>query len=83
MPRYFFNVQNVAPHADDEGEELPDDEAAWREATKYAGALLNDIDGKFRPGQEWRLEVKDKAGRLVHTIRISSKPDTAWQSGEE
>ncbi|MGY4622803.1 hypothetical protein ACVWY3_000559 [Bradyrhizobium sp. USDA 4486] len=73
MPLYYFNVQDVAPHADYEGEELPDDEAAWREATRYAGALLNDIDGKFRPGQEWRLEVKDVAGRLVHTICISSK----------
>ncbi|SCB54791.1 hypothetical protein GA0061098_103059 [Bradyrhizobium shewense] len=76
MPRYYFNVLNVAPHADYEGEELPDDEAAWREATS-AGALLNDIDGKFRPGQEWRLEVKDVAGRLVHTICISLKSDPA------
>lgn len=28
-------------------EELPDDEAAWREATSYAGALSKDIDGVF------------------------------------
>jgi hypothetical protein len=55
MPKYFFHVHNVAPSADDQGEELADDEAAWREATSYAGALFKDIDGKFRPGQEWSI----------------------------
>jgi hypothetical protein len=73
MPKYLFNVHNVSPHDDHEGEEMPDDEAAWREATSYAAALLNDIDGKFRPGQEWRLEVTGEARRLVHTICIISK----------
>ncbi|WP_409411417.1 DUF6894 family protein [Bradyrhizobium manausense] len=33
MRRYFFYVHNVAPCKDEQGEELPDDEAAWREAT--------------------------------------------------
>jgi hypothetical protein len=54
MPKYFFHVHNVAPNADQEGEELPDDEAAWREATSYAGALLNDIDEKV---PAWRRVV--------------------------
>ena len=53
MPRYFFNVHNVEPTVDDLGEELPDDEAAWKEATSYAGELFKDIDGRFRPGQQW------------------------------
>jgi hypothetical protein len=56
MPRYFFNVHNVSPSTDDSGEDLPDDEAAWKEATEYAGELFKDIDGTFRPGQEWALE---------------------------
>lgn len=73
MPRYFFHVHNVAPIADLEGEELYDDEVAWREATSYAGALLHDIAGKFRPGQEWSLEVTDDARKSIYSISISSR----------
>ncbi|UFW46501.1 MULTISPECIES: DUF6894 family protein [Bradyrhizobium] len=73
MPRYFFHVHNVAPNKDGEGEDLPDDEAAWHEATRYAGALLNDIDGKFRPGQEWNLEVANEVGKPLFFISITSK----------
>ncbi|KYG97882.1 hypothetical protein SE91_04410 [Bradyrhizobium sp. DOA1] len=73
MPRYFFHVHDVAASKDNEGEVLRDDEAAWREAVSYAGALLNDINGKFRPGQEWSLEVSDAAGRPVFFIGVSSR----------
>lgn len=73
MPRYFFNVYDVQPSTDDQGEDLPDDEAAWREATTFAGALFRDIDGKYRPGQEWSLEVTDAAKRPIYLIRIGSR----------
>lgn len=73
MPRYFFHVHNVAPNTDTQGEELPDNEAAWREATTYAGASFKDIDGKFRPGQEWSLEVTDEAGKSIYKIYISAR----------
>ncbi|MDH2341551.1 hypothetical protein [Bradyrhizobium sp. SSUT77] len=73
MPRYFFHVHGVASNKDEEGDELPDDEAAWREASSYAGALLKDIDGKFRPGQEWSLEVTDEAGKPIYFISIGSR----------
>jgi hypothetical protein len=34
MPRYFFNItQGKVPRPPDEGMELPDDAAAWEEAT--------------------------------------------------
>ncbi|MCK1302091.1 hypothetical protein IVB33_15745 [Bradyrhizobium sp. 24] len=73
MPKYFFHVHNVAPSADDQGEELADDAAAWREATSYAGALFKDIDGKFRPGQEWSIEVTDEAGKPIYFITVGSR----------
>ncbi|WP_375308671.1 hypothetical protein [Bradyrhizobium sp. A11] len=73
MPMYFFHVHNVSPSIDDHGEELPDDEAAWREATAYAAALFKDIDGRFRPGQEWSLEVMDQARRPLYFINIGSR----------
>jgi hypothetical protein len=68
MPRYFFNVHNVSPSTDQIGEELPDDEAAWRAATMFAGELFKDIDGKFRPGQGWSLEVIDEATKPLFWI---------------
>jgi hypothetical protein len=46
MPRYYFNVHNVTTRADDIGEELADDDAAWKEATLIAGELFKDIAGK-------------------------------------
>lgn len=36
VEKAFFHVHNVAPSKDEQGEELPDDEAAWREATTLA-----------------------------------------------
>jgi hypothetical protein len=53
--------------------ELPNNEAAWREATIIAGELFKDIDGKFRPGQQWALEVTDENRKSLYTIRISAQ----------
>jgi hypothetical protein len=46
MARYFFTVHNEGPTPDTEGEDLPNDEAAWRKATLIAGELFKDIDSK-------------------------------------
>jgi len=73
MPRYFFHVHGVRRSHDDEGEELPDDHAAWVEATIITGELFRDIDGKFQPGQEWGLEVTDAQRKSLYFINISAK----------
>jgi hypothetical protein len=73
MPRYYFNVHNVTAEIDDVGEELPDENAAWQEATMVAGELFKDIDGKFKPGHEWSLEVTDDQRRPLYFIVISAK----------
>jgi hypothetical protein len=73
MPRYFFNVHNVDPSIDDVGDELPDHEAAWRQATAIAGEIFKDIDGKFRPGQNWALEVTDEARKPLYFIQIEAR----------
>jgi hypothetical protein len=39
MPRYFFNVFHERPEWDSVGEELPDRQAAWKEATVAKQAL--------------------------------------------
>ncbi|WP_409362755.1 DUF6894 family protein [Bradyrhizobium sp. CIR18] len=73
MPRYFFNVHSAEPSTDDTGEDLPDDEAAWHDATLFAAEVLKDIDGRFRPGQEWSLEVTDENGKPIFFINIGSR----------
>jgi hypothetical protein len=73
MPRYFFNVHNVEPSTDDIGEVFKDKESAWNEATKIAGEIIKDIDGRFRPGQEWALEVTDENRKPLYVIRISAQ----------
>ena len=72
MPRYFFNVYYDRAELDEEGEELPDMQAAWREATMTAGQIIQDLDGKFRPGKEWRLEVTDEFANPLYVIYVSA-----------
>ena len=70
MPRYFFNVLYNRAELDEQGEDLPDAQAAWREATKTAGQILRDLDGGLRPGQEWRLEVTDENAKRLYVLRV-------------
>jgi hypothetical protein len=73
MPKYYFNVHNISPSVDDMGEELPDHEAAWLEATLLAGDIFKDIGRKFRPGQHWTVEVTDDAREPVYLIQIEGR----------
>jgi hypothetical protein len=70
MPVFFFNINHTHRDLDEYSLELPDNEAAWREATMTAGELLKEVDGKFRPGQDWVLEVTDDNQKPVYVIRI-------------
>ncbi|MBI5264763.1 MAG: tRNA 5-methylaminomethyl-2-thiouridine synthase [Bradyrhizobium sp.] len=53
MPRYFFHIDGSQPYRDEDGEELIDDDAAWRLATR----VTRDIETSVRPGDSWELEV--------------------------
>ncbi len=68
MPRYFFNIFNGddVDHRDDVGEDLPNLEAAWQTATRFAADCLRDLDGKLRTDTDWRLEVvRENAARVL------------------
>jgi hypothetical protein len=52
---------------------LPDDEAAWREATIIAGELFKDVDGKFQPGRQWQLEVTNELGKPIYVISVTGE----------
>jgi hypothetical protein len=72
MPRYFFNVHHERSDADEIGEELPDQQAAWREATITAGQLLQGLGGRLQPGRDWRLEVTDERADTLFLICVSA-----------
>jgi hypothetical protein len=80
MARYFFNIQDGSSRPDMKGEELPDNEAAWHEATLIAGELFKEIDGKFRPGEEWSLEVTDERRNPLYCIRVSAEENLSSHS---
>jgi hypothetical protein len=55
------------------GEQLTDLDAAWNEATVTAGEILKGLDGKLRPGVDWRLEVTDEFANLLFVINVNAK----------
>lgn len=73
MPQYFFDVNGNGVPDSEEGEMLADDAGAWHEATLVAGEIFKDVDGKFKPGQEWKLEVQDENRRPLFSINVTSK----------
>jgi len=70
MPRYFFHVYHEQAEIDHEGEELPDEHTAWKEATVMAGQTLQSLDGKLKPGLEWRMEVTDEFANALYVLHI-------------
>jgi hypothetical protein len=74
MPRYFFNViQGKLPSKADEGMDLPDDDAAWEEATTACGEIIKDLDGKLKARPEWEMTVTNEAGDKLYCLRFSAE----------
>ena len=75
MPRYFFHIRHNRYQPDFQGEELSDRHVAWKEATVMAGKMLQDIDGRLQPEQDWEMEVTDEfANRLFRLVISAEKP---------
>jgi len=76
MPRYRFNIHNAIGFIPDEqGQELPDLEAARAEALRGARSLLAE---EVRSGQMnlcGRLEVRDEKDDLVLTLPFAGAVD--------
>jgi hypothetical protein len=73
MPRYFFDVHHDRVQIDEQGEELPDQHAAWKVATMIAGQTLQDIDGRLKPGHDWRMDVTDEFRNTLFVLHITAK----------
>jgi len=73
MPRYYYDINGMGVPDLDGGEDFVNDEAAWHEATLVAGEIFKDVDGAFRPGEGWSLEVSDEKKTPIFRIHIRSE----------
>jgi hypothetical protein len=74
MPRYYFHISyGDGSKLRNEGIELPDADAAWVEATSACGELIRDLDGGMKPGDAWRMVVKDETGKEVFELEFSTR----------
>ena len=67
MPRYFFDVLLNRDHV---GIDLPNDQAAWKEAMQY----VREMQDTLAPSDRWRLTVRRDV-RIVYRIDLKT---TAW-----
>ena len=71
MPRFLFRIahgSHVRPP--NEGIDLPDEDAAWREAITACSELITQADRDLRAGAEWRMDVTDETGAVVFRLRF-------------
>ena len=75
MPRFFFHLYDDMVARDDEGQELPDAEAARSAALVSARemACAEVLAGRLNLGH--RLEVEDESGTLLASVRFSEAVD--------
>jgi len=70
VPHYYFNTTNGSPHIDDAGMQLPDIDAARREAVRYGGSLLVDDPDMVMHENGLRVDVLDETGSPCFALRI-------------
>jgi hypothetical protein len=79
MPRYYFHVREGGTlNRDEEGQELPDAEAARKEAISAAREILGDklLHGGSLNGRA--IEIADETGHVVDEI---NSRDVLFQNG--
>lgn len=71
MPTYFFHIRHgkYASAAAD-GIELPDLEAARREAAMICSDMARDIVDDLDDRPEWQMEVADRSGKIVFRLSL-------------
>ena len=54
MSRYYFRIVDGGQFTVSEGQELPDDDAAWQQALQ----TVQDVEGTLTLGGTWSIEVR-------------------------
>ena len=70
MPRYYFHTCDGTQDIDRIGHELPDDDAARREAVRYGGGLLCDNPDIVGCDDELRITVTKEDGSLSCAVIV-------------
>jgi hypothetical protein len=71
MPTYFFHIrQGKFASAPAEGIELPDLDAARREAAMICSDIARDIVGGLDESPEWQMEVAERSGKIVFRLSV-------------
>ncbi|MEZ2330661.1 hypothetical protein AB6802_13145 [Mesorhizobium sp. RCC_202] len=74
MPNYYFHVDNGEFSPDTDGVDLPDLNAAYREAVRAAGEIINESNRSFwEHMMPWMMNVTDDENRLLFTLQFSAK----------
>ncbi len=71
MPRYHFDLESDVQHfRDEQGSELPDDEAAREEAVMLLGAIVRTMMAS-RVQHEVTSSVRNQIGTVIFGVRLS------------
>lgn len=68
MPIYHFNVHDRLLLPDKDGRELPDLDAAKREAISRSGDMIKELDAALWHGEEWKMDVTDSTGLILFSL---------------
>ena len=53
--------------------DFPDADAARQEASQICIDLIRDTVPKLKTDREWRIEVRDHSGTVLHLIRLTAE----------
>lgn len=70
MPHFYFNVHDGHDIPDEDGQELPNVDAAKVQAVIVAADMLRDHAHAFWRDGEWRLDVTDEAGTVLFSLTM-------------
>jgi hypothetical protein len=70
MARYHFYISNGHPFSDSEGQEFPNDRAAWNEALRTVHDIESTLD--LDKSRHWSLEVT-RDGTAIFRIDVSAQ----------
>ena len=71
MAHYFFNIVDGVRIDDEEGQELPDLEAARAEAVKSARSIMADAIWTGRLPLDEEIEIADQKGQVLAIVAFA------------
>lgn len=73
MPRYFFHLRLEHESRDEEGVELADFPAAWAEAVRAFGEMLEQQDGSIGVDTPFQMLIEDDGGEALCRLSFVSE----------